>query len=148
MKKIVLWGATGQAIVIEEFLMNSGYKLVAVFDNNTSVKSPFPSVPIYHGIEGYQKWRAQYLKNKIYCVVTIGGEKGADRVAIQKKLENSGLIPIPLVHPASYVANNASIHTKTYKVLAVILVVSNTSTKIPNSNTSCKNTIVPIKYII
>ena len=33
-KKIILWGATGQSIVLEEFLDIIGYDLIAVFDNN------------------------------------------------------------------------------------------------------------------
>ena len=110
MEDIVLWGATGQAIVLEEFLGALGYRLVAIFDNNKSVRSPFESVPLYYCLDGFQQWMSEIKPTKnVNYVVAIGGSRGRDRVNIHRMLEQSGLTPISIVHPTSFVARNASV---------------------------------------
>ncbi len=107
MKEIVIWGATGQAIVLEEFLGQLGYKLVALFDNNRVLESPFDSVPIYYERDGFRKWLAQKEIGKKVCfLVAIGGERGQERVSIYKMLEQSGLTAVSVAHPTSFVAGS------------------------------------------
>ena len=45
-EKIVFWGASGQARVLNEFIEVIGYKLVALFDNNSQVITPFTGIPL------------------------------------------------------------------------------------------------------
>lgn len=110
MKDIILWGASGQAIVLEEFLRKLGYKLVALFDNDQTVQSPFESVPIYYGKDGFQDWlsKKDHVRDTSY-LVAIGGSRGEERLNIHNMLASFGLMPISAVHPASFVADNASI---------------------------------------
>jgi len=110
MKNIILWGATGQAIVVEEFLSQLSYKLIAVFDNNKMVKSPFESIPIYYGTRGFHRWlkMEKDIKDVSYAV-TIGGSRGKERVSIHKMLASAGLKCVSIIHPTSFVADSACI---------------------------------------
>ena len=138
MKDIILWGASGQAIVLEEFLGKLGYKLVAVFDNSQTVQSPFESVPIYYGMKGFGEWMS--IKNHVTdtsYIVAIGA-RGEDRLNIHKMLEAFGLIPISAVHPTAFVANSASISAGC-QILAHAAVCARTSlglTTIVNTSAS------------
>ncbi|MRS04987.1 hypothetical protein EG832_17495, partial [bacterium] len=81
--KIIFWGATGQAKVLREIVERSGKKLVAVFDNNREVPSPFRDVPLLFGKQGFEAWkREQGTDTRIDFLVAIGGERGKDRVDI------------------------------------------------------------------
>jgi len=111
MKHFVFWGATGQAIVLEEFLRRD-YIIEAVFDNNEGIISPFYSVPIYHKIEGFRRWN-ESIRNKNYSYhfsIAIGGGRGHDRWNLHNLLKDKELIPIIAIHPSAYVAINATIN--------------------------------------
>jgi sugar O-acyltransferase (sialic acid O-acetyltransferase NeuD family) len=106
-KQIIFWGATGQAIVLEEFLSELGYKLIAVFDNNEDCVSPFENVPIYYGIKGFNHFMAEHSNRVIHFMVAIAGGNGKIRHEVHGMLKNEGLIPISAVHQSSYIATNA-----------------------------------------
>lgn len=111
-KDYIIWGATGQAIVVEEALHNTPYNLVAIFDNSLNVKSPFENIPIYYGKEGFMNWRSQHSQNIDYgFVAAIGGAHGFDRVSICKYLIDNGLSFINVIHKTAYIAYNAVIGT-------------------------------------
>jgi sugar O-acyltransferase (sialic acid O-acetyltransferase NeuD family) len=95
--------------VLNEFLERAGYRLVAVFDNDPAVPAPFPHVDLYHGSEGFERWFAAGSRAGLACAVAIGGGRGGDRVRIQHDLAGRGLRPVTLVHPAAYVATNATL---------------------------------------
>ena len=105
-KQIIFWGATGQAIVLEEFLSELGYELIAVFDNNKQCASPFDNVPIYYGMNGFNKFMAEHSNRVIHVMVAIAGGNGKIRHEIHRMLKNEGLIPISTVHQSSYIAKN------------------------------------------
>jgi hypothetical protein len=102
--KIVIWGGTGQAVMLEEILNHMNISISAIFDNNKNIKSPFLNVPMY-----YDKNKIVEYKNQ-YFVVAIGGHYGMDRVAISEELIDYGLIPIRLIHPTSYISNSSILH--------------------------------------
>lgn len=106
MKNVFFWGASGQAIVLEEILSNSGYKIIALFDKNSLVKAPFAS-PIFHKEDDL----FEYFQNfsDIHYVVAIGGAKGNDRLAIHNYLRVKNLIPISVIHRKAILAENISI---------------------------------------
>lgn len=106
MKPLVLWGATGQAVVLEEFVSALGYRVVAVFDNDPARPSPFADVPIYHGADGFRRWRAA-TPGEAWGAVAIGGAAGETRLEILQLLREAGLGIPALIHPAAYVARNA-----------------------------------------
>ena len=106
MRPMVLWGATGHAKVLGEFVGRLGYELVALFDNNPEVASPVAGVPVYHGPDGFERWR-RGAAPETACLVAIGGARGRVRLDLQRFLEGRGLRPAAVVHPAAYVAAGA-----------------------------------------
>jgi sugar O-acyltransferase (sialic acid O-acetyltransferase NeuD family) len=109
-KKIIFWGATGHAKVLRECAIHNGYDLIALFDNNTKVISPFPNVSIYYGEKGFEKWLSQKSnKLEIKCLVAIGGTGGHDRIKIQQYLESKGIFATIVVHPSAFVADSVII---------------------------------------
>jgi len=59
-KQMIFWGATGQAKVLRECMKGSGIELVALFDNNENLPSPFVDIPLYYGATGFEEW----IKNR------------------------------------------------------------------------------------
>jgi sugar O-acyltransferase (sialic acid O-acetyltransferase NeuD family) len=107
---MIFWGATGQAKVLKECMKDSGLKLVALFDNNPSLSSPFENVPLYFGSEGFENWLSEKeLDNTIGFLVAIGGDRGFDRIKIQEYLESKGLFPLIAKHHTAFIADNVKI---------------------------------------
>jgi sugar O-acyltransferase (sialic acid O-acetyltransferase NeuD family) len=106
LRDIVFWGATGQARVLREFLSETGYQLVALFDRDTGIPSPFAGIPIYHGVAGMTEWLSARPRAGTACAVAVG-RAGIDRLKIQRELQAMGLVPVSLVHPRAYVARGA-----------------------------------------
>src|SRR6266849_6781390 len=110
MKPMVFWGASGQSKVLRECMRNAGYRLVALFDNDEGAVSPFPDVPVYHGVKGFEDWveRKPTNRNSAF-LVAIGGDKGKDRRKLQGYLESKGLKPLTARHRTAFVAEDAVI---------------------------------------
>jgi sugar O-acyltransferase (sialic acid O-acetyltransferase NeuD family) len=108
-KKAIFWGGTGHAKVLRELVKHFDYELMAVFDNNPSIPSPFPDVPIFFGASAFQEWKKTQDTNDLSCFVTIGGARGLDRLQIQRMLEKEGLQPALAIHPTAFVAHNATL---------------------------------------
>ncbi|HTU70574.1 MAG TPA: NeuD/PglB/VioB family sugar acetyltransferase [Candidatus Baltobacteraceae bacterium] len=107
---IVLWGATGQALVMGELYGRLGIPIAAVFDNDPAIISPFPGVPIYHGGDGFARWLSLRDPSVEYrALVAIGGERGEDRIAIGEGFEREGLALATALHPAAFVATDAQV---------------------------------------
>ena len=110
MKKLIIWGTTSQAIVLNEFVNLIGYKLIAFFDDDPNAKSLSSKIPIYFGIQGFNDWWSNITNKKdIYFAVAIGGDKGKDRKRIQNFLEHQGLNVTTMIHSSAFVASNAHI---------------------------------------
>ena len=105
---VVIWGASGQAKVLREFLPRE-YELIAVFDNDPDAKSPFADVPIFFGEDGFARWHESAPAVETAFLVAIGGDRGADRLQLQRYLEGSGLKAYTAIHPAAFVASDAVI---------------------------------------
>ena len=105
LQPLVLWGATGQAIVLGEFCEQVGYKLTALFDRAPALRSPFDGVPLFAGEQGFEEWRHQH-PGPIPCAVAIGGYRGADRLERLSYLLEQGLRAVELTHPRAMVASN------------------------------------------
>ena len=110
MREIIFWGATGQAKVLRECMKDSGPRLVALFDNNDNLVSPFADVPLYSGKKGFEDWMVKRGSNDpVGFFVAIGGDRGKDRVEIQEYLESYGLVALFAKHPTAFIADNVKI---------------------------------------
>ena len=91
----IIWGATGQAKVAFDILLDEGVDVVHLFDNNTSLESPLPGVPLSYGIAGLQAF-VKYLNRKnfspadIDCIAAIGGGNGKARASMTQLMESHG----------------------------------------------------------
>jgi sugar O-acyltransferase (sialic acid O-acetyltransferase NeuD family) len=109
MRKIIFWGATGQAKVLRECIRHYDFQLVALFDNNSQLIPPFEGIPLIAG-EKFSTWFLQQDQGSpVYFLVAIGGDRGRDRFAIQQRLESSGLRPAQVTHPTAFVAETVKI---------------------------------------
>ncbi|MDR2408658.1 MAG: acetyltransferase [Bacteroidales bacterium] len=104
-KRIIIWGATGQAIMLEEILSDLNISISAFFDNNKDINSPIDNIPLYH-----DKIKIKEYKNH-YFTVAIGGNHGTDRIAISEELMRCGLLPIQLIHSTAYISNSGNLQT-------------------------------------
>ena len=107
-QKLIIWGGTGQSIVLEEFLCEE-YDILAIFDNNKNCGSPFDKVPVYYGMNELDDFLKDVHLEKIHFIVAIGGGHGKVRLNLHNELIRRGLIPISGIHPTSYIAKNATI---------------------------------------
>jgi sugar O-acyltransferase (sialic acid O-acetyltransferase NeuD family) len=108
--RVIFWGATGQAKVLRECMRHNDWPLAALFENNDSIASPFPGVPLYVGMSGFEGWLSrQGDARRVGFLVAIGGSRGKDRVAIQDELALRGLVPLTAKHPTAFLAEDATI---------------------------------------
>ncbi len=108
MKPIILWGATGQSIVLEEMLGSKDYELIAIVDNDPNVISPFPGIKMLYGKKAFEDWFDQYT-GKLHFSIAIGGNQGNARREIGNYLEEMGNIPVSLVHDTAFIASSVMI---------------------------------------
>lgn len=109
MTNLVIWGATGQAVVLEELISHSAVRLLAVFDNNADLQSPFADVPLFIGEPGFEEWRLAAAGRPVQFAVAIGGKHGLARMERHRYLIQHGLTPRRLIHYSSFVAANAQL---------------------------------------
>ena len=108
MKAIVLWGATGHARVLAEFLGALDYTIVALADNDPAVTSFLPGVPIVHGEAALRAWRAG-RPGDVHALVAVGGARGAERLQLQRMLSEAGYVVPTAVHPRAFVAGDVTL---------------------------------------
>jgi sugar O-acyltransferase (sialic acid O-acetyltransferase NeuD family) len=124
--RLVLWGATGQAIVLAELFASSGVLVEALFDNDTTRESPLRGVPIFHGREGFASWKEGSPRGSVHGLVAIGGDRGADRIAIARFMTESGVPMARAIHRTAFVAADATIGSGS-QILAMAAVASRAS---------------------
>lgn len=109
MKSLIIWGATGQAKVLWEFVCRQ-YQIIGLVDRDIAIKSPFENVPIYHSVEQLKRGLTLRKNETIYFAVAIGGiYRGKDRWQIHQDLLNMGLLATDLIHPDAYIASTAKV---------------------------------------
>lgn len=120
-KKIVLWGATGQAKVLWELFERTHDQVIALFENNREIvqMSPHKQSPIYYGKDGFLEWKAcaHPERNPIHGLAAIGGSRGKDRIELQDFMRMNDLLLITAIHPTAFVAGDAKIG-ETCQILA------------------------------
>ncbi len=99
----ILWGAKGHGKVVREALEDHfGCKLVALFDNNLELKSPYDDFELIGG-NYIEDWSKNSSPEKTGFVVAIGGGNGEARAQISNMLQSLGYFPISFIHPYSIV---------------------------------------------
>jgi sugar O-acyltransferase (sialic acid O-acetyltransferase NeuD family) len=110
MKQLIVWGSSGHAKVLNEFINYEGFKIAILVDNNTNAKSVIKNVPIIIGISEFKKWLSVNSKSdNFYGAVAIGGEKGRERLNILEIFLTNGIKLPNLIHPKSYIAKDISL---------------------------------------
>ena len=110
MDEMILWGATGHAKVLRECMADSGLRLVALFDRDTSVGSPFSDVPLVGDQHSFESWLDDRGgPDALGFLVAIGGDRGVDRIERQGYLEGLGLKPLMARHRSAFIADTARI---------------------------------------
>ncbi len=104
MRPLVLWGGTGQAIVLEEFVPQLECEIIAIIDNDRELDSPFDGVPVFHDTNALTDFLDKAGKTEACFAVAIGGSRGQDRCGLSATLKNIGLEPLTAIHPAAYVS--------------------------------------------
>jgi sugar O-acyltransferase (sialic acid O-acetyltransferase NeuD family) len=122
MREIVLWGASGHARVLAEFLGALDYAVVALVDNDPALTSFLPGVPLLHDEAALREWRGAHAGD-LFALVAIGGARGAERLALQHALSAAGYTIPTAVHPRAFVAADAELGAGTH-VLALAAVAA------------------------
>lgn len=107
MGEMIFWGATGQARVLRECMPE--HDLVALFDENPALVSPFTDVPLVGGQDAFNDWLTTRAAPAPGFLVAIGGHHGHVRMEIQERLETAGLRALVAQHRTAFVAQNATI---------------------------------------
>jgi sugar O-acyltransferase (sialic acid O-acetyltransferase NeuD family) len=110
----IIWGATGQAKVAYDVLLEEGAEVVHLFDNNPSLESPLPGVPVSYGIAGLHTF-IKYLNSKnlspadVDCIAAIGGGNGKARASMTQLMESHGFTPRSLIHRSAIISSTADL---------------------------------------
>lgn len=124
--EFVLWGSAGHAKVLAEIIALRGGRVVALFDHR-DVPSALPGIPVYVGAEGFDRWAAsRYDLGRIAGGAAIGGQRGLDRIAIQRRFLAKGLSVPQVIHPMAFVSGTACLGRGT-QVFALAAVASGAS---------------------
>lgn len=110
MSAVILWGAKGHAKVVREALRDTGHQLVAMFDNDPLCPAPFDDVPLGYGWAAFETWHTSgKAPASCLAIVCIGGDRGFDRVTLQRSLEERGVSPLTLFHRTAFVSDSAAV---------------------------------------
>ena len=104
--KLVIWGGAGHARVLADAVSGQA-SIGAVFDQQ-DVDAPIAGVETRVGWEGFVAWRREHPESDWHFAVAIGGHRGADRLEIDQRLREAGLVPLTLRHPFSHIAAGAT----------------------------------------
>lgn len=110
MSEFIVWGATGQAIVLEELITSQNGKIIAFFENNSGIKSPFGEIPIFYGKNGFEDWKkAHKIIEDVSFLIAIGGAWGREREEIFNYIKSHNIGTKTLIHNTAFVASSAGV---------------------------------------
>jgi len=107
MRPLVLWGGTGQAVVLDEFVSRLGCEVVAIIDSNRELCSPIKGVPVFADTDNLSAYLRKEGKADAYFVIAVGGSGGEDRCRLSTVLKQIGLQPLTAIHPSAYVSSTS-----------------------------------------
>jgi len=95
--------------VVRPILESQNYKIIAVIDDTPDREPPFQDIPFLNGYENLLRWIADLDKSSIGFVLAIGNPHGETRINLHKKLEEIGLISIPVIHESAIIYDDCEI---------------------------------------
>jgi sugar O-acyltransferase (sialic acid O-acetyltransferase NeuD family) len=105
----IIWGSAGHAKVLLDIFALHGNPVIALFDNRPGTPTIRANLPIHYGWAGFQEWLAQIrASNTIAAAIAIGGNRGADRLAIANRISANGLTLPSIIHPTCALSATAS----------------------------------------
>jgi sugar O-acyltransferase (sialic acid O-acetyltransferase NeuD family) len=109
-KSYILWGSSGQAIVLSDLIQRLGGRVVALFDNNLNARSALPDVELFYGDAGFESWcRGVDNLGDYFGLAAIGGGRGSDRVTIHRRFKELGIQVESVIHPDATVSKTSMI---------------------------------------
>ncbi|HEY3277987.1 MAG TPA: acetyltransferase [Syntrophorhabdaceae bacterium] len=123
-EEIVIWGASGHAMVVADILrLMGGYEILGFIDNENHLShhTNFCGAPIIGGEEQLDVLLEKGVKN-----MTLGFGDCASRLLISAHVRQKGFTLVSAIHPRSIVANDVQIGAGT--VVAAGAVVNPCST--------------------
>jgi UDP-perosamine 4-acetyltransferase len=110
----IIWGATGQAKVAYEILLEEGSEIIHFFDNNSNVEPPLPGIPVSYGLDGLLSFiesigDRQINPADVDCLSAIGGGNGEAREALTKLMQSHGFRSRSLIHKSAIISPFAEI---------------------------------------
>jgi sugar O-acyltransferase (sialic acid O-acetyltransferase NeuD family) len=108
-RAFVIWGASGHAMVLRELLARGGDRVVALFDNDPAVRSPWADLTVHIGAAAFTAWCARGQPRPLYGAVAVGGARGSARRELAEILAAAGVELPALVHPAATIAADAAV---------------------------------------
>jgi sugar O-acyltransferase (sialic acid O-acetyltransferase NeuD family) len=94
--------------MLNDVLESMGHQLVALFDSDVSVVSPFDGIPLYHDKDSFNRWMVTRPAGDLYVAVAIGGAHGRTRRTLGRELMEAGLKPFDVIHPSAVVSRTAT----------------------------------------
>jgi len=94
--------------------MSEGAEIMHLFDNNPSIESPLPGIPISHGPDGMLSFidalRCQGLRpSDVDCIAAIGGAHGEAREMMTLFMVSHGFRSRSLIHKSAIISPSANI---------------------------------------
>lgn len=108
-KKVIVWGGTGQSIVVRPIFEHFGSKIIAIFDDKVGLQSPFRDIPLYCGWDAFQLWIKKENCQELGFCIAIGNPHGRIRLQLHERLKAEGLQPTTIAHPSAWIASDAEI---------------------------------------
>jgi sugar O-acyltransferase (sialic acid O-acetyltransferase NeuD family) len=120
-RRFIFWGASGHARVLRDLITLQGDKVVALFENDSTVQPPWPGVGIYFGLAGLQAWCAENGGDPVYGAVAVGGARGKERRMLAAYFLTAGVSLPALIHPHASVAPSASVGSGTQVLAGAVI---------------------------
>ncbi|MDY6933499.1 MAG: acetyltransferase [Spirochaetota bacterium] len=118
---MILWGGIGQAKLVRPIVELHGSNIVAVFDDNNEIPTPFPDVPIYYGWDNFESWIKEQDRSEIGFCIGIGGSRGRIRLELHEKMQELGLYSVTIAHSSAVIPDDAQIGDGSHIMAGVII---------------------------
>lgn len=106
MNRILLWGGSSQARIIEAMIAEAGLGVVELVCDEFLSSPTYPTTGVFFGSTEALR---QHLHRVSHFVVCIGAEHGLARTRISEGLRAAGVEPLGIVHESAYVDRTAHI---------------------------------------
>lgn len=105
--RVAIFGATGLAKMVKPVLAKRGADVVAVYDRNPDVLSPWTEPPMFRSQEGFVLWRGEQM-GRLGGVVCIAAPHGRVRLEFQDWLTAMGVELFSVLHETATIEGDVS----------------------------------------